>query len=245
MLKIIDAKIFVLSPDSQSRKRIETVISKEKSEVYILENHTIIKPLLMQYDKNILVIDIDNSQLTRDLNDYVLDIITSVQNKLIKIIIVGDCGQFIKNEKVLYLDRSEIIRDENILSIIDDLNIWGQRNFIRFGSHISRIAYFRMKFKESWRTGVIHDISASGMSCSFDKYSEINLDENSTSIEICIKEKIFSLSGSFLIRRTFKNSNMFVIVFSRKRSSENIKSLNSIIYNLSREDVLDNVRKLV
>jgi len=245
MLRIIDAKIFVLSTDSQSRNRINAVIKKENNEVYILENHAIVKSLLMQFVKNILVIDIDNFLLSQDLNEYVQDVISSLQEKLIKIIIVGNCAQNIKNEKILYLDSSDIISDDNVLSIIDNLNIWGPRNFIRFGSSVSRIAYFRMKFKHNWRTGVIHDISASGMSCSFDKHCEINPDENSSSIEICIKEKIFSLSGSFLIRRTFKNSNMFVIVFSRKRSPENIRNLNSIIYNLSREAVLDKVRKLV
>ena len=245
MMKTIDAKFFILSPDRKSRDRIDSVISNEVCEIYSLENHEIVGDVLSQFDKSVLVLESSNINIKNQLNSFITGLIENYNKNIIKIIIVGTPDKILENEKFLYVELEDLISDENIYGIIEKLNIWGPRNYIRFGNKASRIAFFRMKIKNKWRTGVIHDISASGMSCSFDKHTDINIDENSTKIELCIKDKIFFLSGSFLIRRTFKNTNMFVLVFSRKRSNENIKNLNSIIFKLTRDYVEHKISKFV
>ena len=245
MNKTIDAKFFILSNNALYKKRIDKVIEEEKCEIYNLDSHTIIKPLFLLTEKSILVIDDQHNLINQITETFILNLIETLQNKLIKVIFLGTSTKRIFHEKVRYYEHDYIVEDKNILQIIEELNVWGPRNYIRFGNKDSRIAVFRMKFSDNWRTGVIHDISASGMSCSFDKHDDININENSTEIELCIKDRIFHLAGSFLIRRTFKNMNTFVLVFSRKRSTENIQNLNSIIYNLTRENIIDKISKFV
>lgn len=246
MNKTIDAKFFILAPNEEDRIRINKLVEDELCEMYILDNHEIIIPLLSQLDKCILVIDRNTaSQMSGFPESMLIDIIQACGEALISIIIVGTPENLPEHEKIYSYRESYLKNNQNILNIIDDLNIWGHRHYIRFGNKESRIAFFRMKFAGNWRTGVIHDISASGMSCSFDKYYDIEIDEHTTAIELCIKDKIFHLTGSFLIRRTFKNSNMFVLIFSRKRSNDNIQSLNSIIYHLTRDHILELIGKLV
>ena len=238
MNKTIDAKFFVLSPDDRSKDRIQKVICKEICEIYIVENILNIKSLLLRLDKIILVIDCNTFSDSENLDPFILDILSSCGDKLLYIISIDYSG-YIDHYKLLSFKSDYLKSDKNVINEIDKLDIWGPRSYIRLGHKVSRTAFFRMKINNIWRTGVVHDISASGMSCSFDHHDEINIYEQTTAIEICIKERIFHLSGTFLIRRTFKNNNMFVLIFSQRKNRENIQNLNSVIYTLTRQSIID------
>lgn len=244
MNKVLDAKFFVLSPDEQNRAKIKNLIKKEICEIYILEKPELIKPIISRFKKSILVLSSHPEESSGNYTNFVLDLINSCAENLLKIIIIGDSGKKITHERILNLERNQLENNYEVMNIIDSLDIKGFRNYIRLGYKNSRIAFFRMNLNNEWRTGVIHDISAAGMSCSFDQHRDISPDENSRVIELSIKDRIFRLSGNFLIRRTFKNNNIFVIVFTRRNNMENIKSLKSIIYNLTREEVLDKIREI-
>ena len=245
MDKTIDAKIFVVSPGNENRKRILSLIERELCEIYIIEDYRIILPLISQLEKSIVILDFNTLEKSVDINGFLKELLLGSDLKLNKILTVDSPPNLISDNKIMNYDSEYIRSDDNVLAIVNELNLWGQRNYIRFGSKDSRIAVFRMKIKNNWRTGVIHDISASGMSCSFDKHSDIEIDELSTDIELYIKDRIFSLTGSFLIRRTFKTKNLFVLIFSRKKSQENIRNLNSILYKLTMEYISEKIRKLV
>jgi len=245
MNKTLDAKFFVVSPDDVTRKRIGSLVTRELCEIYIIENYRIIQSLISQLEKCILILDFNTLERSIDVNGFLQELLQTCGGKLIRILTVDPPPGIISHDKLINYESGFIRSDSNVLTIVNELNIWGQRNYIRFGNKNSRIAVFRMKIKNNWRTGVIHDISASGMSCSFDKHSDIEIDEHSTDIELNIEDRIFSLTGSFLIRRTFKTANLFILIFSRKRSKENIRSLNSIIYKLTTESIAEKIRKLV
>lgn len=245
MNQTIDAKVFFLQPGTGDRERIEKLIEIEACEIFILHNPEIVSKLIAQLDKSILIIDRETFEYHEDLSSYIDSLIDLCGSKLFKVIAVDTTLSLPQRDSVYMIDRERADNDKEILKIIEELGLWGLRKYIRFGSQNSRIAFFRMKFYTEWRTGVIHDISASGMSCSFDRFVDIDVSDKSSVIEICIKETIFRFKGNFLIRRTFKNSNMFVLVFSRKRGRGGMKNLNSIIYKLTREQVLDKIEKLV
>lgn len=245
MNRTIDAKVFFLQPGSSDLPRIEELIEKESCEAFILEDPNLAKTLILQLDKSILVIDATTYTHHETLNNFLNSIIESCGDKLFKVFVIEPLEGIISHHKVYILKRDQINDNQKILEVLDEMSLWGMRKYLRFGSQNSRIAFFRMKSGSQWRTGVIHDISASGMSCSFDRYLDIDVNEQSSSIELCIKDKIFKLEGNFLIRRTFKQGNMFVLVFSRKRGRGNIHRLNSIIYKLTREQVLEKIEKLV
>lgn len=240
----IDAKIFIISPDEKHRERVQKVIDDQRCEIYILEKDSSAKNIISHFKKSVLIVDAANYNNTENLQKFITDMLTISQEKLINIIIIDNPEGHISDSRVLSVERSLTDNEEYILQFIKDLNILGPRSYIRFGYKDSRIAFFRMKLMDKWRTGVIHDISASGMSCAFDKHQDIKMDENSTIIELSINDVIFRMTGSFLLRRTFKNDNMFVLVFSGRKNQEHITSLNSIIYSLSRKNVLKKIAEL-
>lgn len=245
MDRTLDAKFFVCTQNKESLTKIESLIQREFCEVYIINNYRILHSLFKHFEKLILVLDFNTVEFDSDISPFLQKLIEECSEKLIQIITVDAPEKLFIHKKIINYSFDFLNKNENILKIIADLNIWGHRNYIRFGNNGSRIAFFRINLDNQWRTGVIHDISALGMSCSFDKHNEIVPNEFDTDIELCIKDKIFSLTGKFLIRRTFKNTNMFVLVFSRKKSPKTIKSLNSIIYNLTLEHTRGKIRKLV
>jgi len=245
MIKSIDARFFFLLPSDQDRERINQFVKREICELFILDNVSQVKPLLVHQDKSILILDYFTFPEELTLDTFCSDILATCGEKLLRVFIVGTPPEkAFKRKEVSHLSRNEVMDNQQLKSIIDEMNIWGLRSYIRFGSQNSRIAVFRMKFIQGWRTGVIHDISASGMSCSFDRYDDIDVSDKSSTIEIIINEQKFSLEGNFLLRRTFKNSNMFVLVFSSRRGGINIVKLNSIIFTLTRQDVLEKIEKL-
>lgn len=245
MDRTLDAKFLILSPNESDRKRLNTLVEMEYCEIYIIENYKLIAPLVKQMEKVILVIDYNSVQIQGDFNLFIGELIDESADQIMKVIAVNAPENSSHHEKILYCNSQYLESDDNVIKLIQELNVWGQRNYIRFGNSLSRIAFFRIKLKDHWRTGVIHDISASGMSCSFDKYSDLELNELDTEIQLCISERIFSLTGKFLVRRSFKTNNIFVIVFSRKKTHETIRSLNSIVYALTRETTLNKIRKIV
>ncbi|MBB6479141.1 hypothetical protein [Spirochaeta isovalerica] len=245
MTRTIDARIFFLLPGESDRIRINQLVEREICESFILEEPGLVKKILLQQDKSILLIDYSTFPDCYKIEPYCREIIDICGEHLIRIFIVDSESRVPPfDRKISFLTRKESEDKDRMKSIVDDLNIWGLRSYIRFGSHNSRIAVFRMKIHQNWRTGVIHDISASGMSCSFDRHDDIDVSGKSTTIEIIIREQIFSLEGNFLIRRTFKNTNMFVLVFSSRRGGGNLNKLNSIIFKLTRQQVLEKIEKL-
>lgn len=244
MSRTIDARIFYLLPNDRDKGRIETLTEQEICESFVLTNPEKVKAILLQQDKSILIIDSETYPGAGSLEKFAEEIVEECGDKIIRLFIIGSGQNLLENKKIIRIDRKTSDDDNSVKNIVSELNIWGMRSYIRFGNHNSRIAFFRMKFADIWRTGVIHDISASGMSCSFDRHGDIDVTEKSSSIELCIKDKIFRLSGSFLLRRTFKNSNMFVLVFAARRNQEYIQQLNSIIFKLTREQVLEKIERL-
>lgn len=245
MNKSIDAKIFFLSPSEKDRKRIEELIEKEFCEAFILENLDIPEKLCPRVEKSILVIDSNTYNAEISLDQYLSKLLNVCGDSLMRVYIVVDSPRTFEYEKVYTVDRSAADDDSKVLQIVEELKSRGERGYIRFGNHTTRIAYFRMKLGSRWRTGVVHDISASGMSCSFDRFEDIDVEDTTREIEIRIRDQIFRLTGKFLIRRTFKNSNTFIIVFSNRRGSGYSESLNSIIFHLSREQMLSRIEKFV
>lgn len=245
MNKTIDARIFFLLPSESDKERINLLVENEISESFILTNPSLVVNVIKLQDKSILFIDTETYPDKTKILSYCLHVIESCGDKLIRILIVNDVElKEKKHEKITFLTRKEADDNQRLTEIVNEMGLWGLRNYIRFGSHKSRIAVFRMWSVNHWRTGVIHDISVSGMSCSFDRYNDIEVSDRSTIIEIIIHEHIFKLNGNFLIRRTFKNNNMFVICFASRRGGTNLKKLNSIIFGLMRQQVLDKIEKL-
>lgn len=244
MSRTIDARIFYLLPNARDKERIDGLTERELCESFVLTKPEIVKSILMQQDKSILIVDSETFPQKENLDEFAERIVDECGDKIIRLFIIGSGETTPDTDKIVRLDRKTADNDESIKNIVSKLNVWGMRSYIRFGNQHSRIAFFRMKFTDIWRTGVIHDISASGMSCSFDRHGDIDVTEKSSSIELCIKDKIFRLSGNFLLRRTFKNSNMFVLVFSVRRNMESIQQLNSIIFKLTREQVQEKIEKL-
>lgn len=244
MHKTIDAKILFINPSASDRERINSLISGELCEAFILDDLELATKLISSLDKSILVIDERTFPGDKPAGQVLESLFGCCGDRLLKIFTIGTFSDLPENGKIYRVDTPTVLNDDKILAIIDELGLWGSRSYIRFGDHNSRVAFFRMRFGNFWRTGVIHDISASGMSCSFDRFDDIEVEEKSTEIEIYIRESIFRLKGNFLLRRSFKKSNTFVIVFSDRRSGTHINKLNSIIYNLTREQVLTIMEKL-
>lgn len=244
MNKTLDAKFLIAYPNVENRKRIQSLIDRELCEIFIIDDYTIFRSLLLQLEKSILVLDFNTLKISDNINDLLTELLEACGSRLLKILTIDSPSEIISHKKILNYKSDFIRNDQNIIDIVNGLGVWGPRNYIRLGNKSSRIALFRMKNDNNWRTGVIHDISASGMSCSFDKYSDININAISSDIEVCIKDQIFHLTGNFLLRRTFKATNTFVLVFSRKKSIENVQNLNSIIYRLTMDSILEKIKNL-
>ncbi len=120
---------------------------------------------------------------------------------------------------------------ETIKNHLDSVNAQGHRHFVRFGSQFASIATFNFHLGERLYAGVIHDLSSTGMSCTFKPEPESIKNMPVDNLNLNIHGYRAVLSGSFSSSRVVAGQIIHVFNFKDNIPDDAMDHIYDFIYS--------------
>ena len=238
MDNISGKKIFLLYPDESLRSVFHGEL-RNSFTIYYMYDYEKIRPLAAYYPGSIIVLNLINNDLGW-LPDELEAELEGMREERPSIIILHD-GNKPENPLCTLSIRStgddEALRAE-LKKVFEELGGKGRRNFVRYGGNGENIASIVIPVKSDTLQGVVHDISASGLSCSFPQAMEIP-SKKELAVTLGIGGESIALTAFKILERKFNDDIIHVLKFSGGMPADRIEMLLNFIYSS-----LDNEMKI-
>lgn len=228
-------KIFILYPDTFLREKIFHGELRNEFEIYYFHDYEKIPAIARHYPGCIVVVNLGNNVF-----DWLIDEIKTslasfeeiVKPKLICLQNTGTDDTGSCDLKLVTGNNTETIRSALKQAFIE-FGGKGRRNFVRYGGLDERIAVLRGQYKGREILGTVHDISASGLSCSFPAPDDatLPLTGETLSIQIDLASQVIEMMVTKFLERKFDTEIIHVFQFSRDMAAGKREELCHFIYN--------------
>jgi hypothetical protein len=197
-------KIFCIALPKRYGPDIVRLMVRNEYEVYSLENEAYLDTVLREYPGSVRVVF--------DRNAIVLH--------------TGEEGA--ASSGGMAVDISGGLTPPAEAAIIDkleSLRARGQRQYVRFGGTDNVNVAFTFAAGGREYSGYVYDISSAGMSCAFDKDTQLPLNTFIGRINLTLEGETYAITGKTLLqRRLDSEKRLFVLMFDR-RMPENIREV--------------------
>ena len=233
MTNLSGKKIFVLYPDSFLREKVFHGSLRNQFQIYYIFDYEKIRLLADYYPGCIICINLVNNDLDWLVDDIIEGLEGISEENYPKIALLTDreppsaaasCPlvDFRKNPE-------EIIED--IKKLFSDFGGRGRRNFVRYGGYGESVATIRVRTDGDFATGTVHDISASGLSCSFQENIELNASSGDIEIRLDLAGTGLTLKATKILERAMDGRLIHILQFERNMSEDKLDELSRFIHS--------------
>jgi len=217
-------QIFIVHPDKEICKQLVRTLRRKEYETYgISDLKTDIS--VMQRDTVIfLKISENDSWNWRHFASLVFKLNISLR-------IVALAGSEIPDGFDRLIEASDYSACEPILNYLEEHDVQGHRHFVRFGSQFASIATFNFHSGDRLFAGIIHDLSSTGVSCTFKPEPEVLEHQQVDIFNLNISGYRISLSGSFASKRVVAGQIIHVFNFEGSIPDEAMDHIYDFIYS--------------
>lgn len=228
---IIGKKIFFLFPSAVVQNRIIGELIQQEYEVYIAKNKDNLKRVLRQYPDSIIFVDVNEHMAENewemwirgimdapDTKDVSIGIVTSNENDQAKqkyqTTLKVPCGYTVIN-----YDLEKIIG--HLISVLQEVGAKGRRKYIR--AIIDRVesnTSVNLSIDGNYVNGRIKDISAVGISCTFENNLEIPKNTLLKDIQVRLQTHLLKAEGIVFGSRMEGTEKTYVILFTQRIDPE-------------------------
>ena len=120
---------------------------------------------------------------------------------------------------------------DGMLAYLEKIQARGPRHFVRFGSQLASIATFNFHYGDRLFAGVIHDVSSTGLSCTFKPEPDTPIPEEVEDLNLNIHGYRISLGGKFTLDRVSAGQIIHVFNFKDSIPDEALDSIYDFIYS--------------
>lgn len=234
-------KVFYFFPAGPYHETIVKNIIKKEIEIYTLSDIKRGLPLIFQYNGAVILFHIDEFKDSEHIKTVIRDfsrqtshrsieifLLTSVQEKYENIEEsmkeIGNCSPHL-------LDPSPEKTSDELIALLQNLHVQGQRNYVRFGTNNNAVALIEIMRKNRKITGSVHDISTAGISFSIPEGPGFTIRTKLKDFAVDIDGRIEGLTGTVTIKRKLPNGTvLYVLLFDKEVSQEISEQLHTIIH---------------
>ncbi|HAK45806.1 MAG TPA: hypothetical protein DCO79_07805 [Spirochaeta sp.] len=224
-------KIFVLYPDEDIRDIFYGSLRNQFA-IYYMYDYEKVKALLEYYPGSIIIMNLVNNELGWLPEEINGGLKTLPKDNKPKTIALYD------NEKPLYGSCTRSIQyqgnREDLKAELKDLFVEyggrGRRNFVRYGGSGEEIASMKIVTKAGVLPAIVHDISASGLSCSIAQASEIDTGIK-LAVRLILEGKTVEFYSTKILERKFGENPVHVLKFEDSMSENAKADLLHFIYS--------------
>lgn len=231
MKPISGNKIFVLYSDAHLRDEIFYGGLRNSYTIYYMYDYEKVKALVNYYPGSLIVLNLVNNDLGWLPEELCSELSGLPDDKQPKIIAIYDeikplhscCSRVIH-----YQGNDDDLRAE-LSSVFVDLGGKGRRNFVRYGGSGENVASIRLRTASADTLGIVHDISASGLSCGLLGAVDI-IKGDALQVILSLDGKTLELDASKILERNFDGSIVHVLKFNTGMPADIIAELLGFIY---------------
>lgn len=205
--KAVGRKLFCAALPKQYEDNLITALVRDEYEVYSVKDLELLNIVTQRFPRSVLFLytDMSETETLKWENQIIFIHDGLTTSTFLGHPAVGLGGGFTNNVK------------EFIFGKLESLHSKGQRRYVRFGGtdDVNVSFYFSLKGKEY--TGFVYDISSAGMSCAFDKETELELNSFIDHIALTLEGVTYTITGKILLQRWLNNEKrLFVLMFDRR-----------------------------
>lgn len=232
MIPLTGKKIFILYPDSFLRNEIFHGNLRNQYQIYFIFDYEKVKPIAEYYPGCIFCINLvanDLGWLITELEDELEGI--SAENYP-KLAVLTDKNIELpgKGFKLVDCGRSPDSIQLELQSLFAGWGGKGRRNFVRYGGVGETVAGLRTVFEGREINGIVHDISASGLSCSFSEDPQIPISNETMEIALDLSGTVIELTALKILERDIDNQTIHVLQFDKSMTSGRLDELYRFIH---------------
>ncbi len=242
-------KVFFLYPPKVILEEMVQSIIQSEYEVYMIQDHVKLVPLLRQFERSVLFVNVDNEVKGLDCAEYVRSLMGSAETAGVQIGVVS----FREERELLrkYLVELKVpcgfIRlragaEEStklVLAALKAIHAEDKRRFVRAVCNDGSLAAFNVKYNGSYHAGVIRDISSAGMACVFDARSaRFEPSTRFPDIQLKLRGRLCRVTGTVAGRRSSpQDGELYVVLFDKDIDSKTTERLHAFIYGVLQADM--------
>jgi hypothetical protein len=222
-------KVFFLYPQTLIQNEVSTDLIMQEFEVYTIRDHVALRRILKRYPDSIVFVNPDEKISEKEWDAWIQSVMTDPDTAEVGIgILSSTTSDEIKHKyltqikvtcgfihvstdlKKLILQITEVLKKHNAL---------GRRKYIRATSENEKMTTVNMPIDGHYVSGFIHDISATGFSCSFPE--DPGLEKNSlvSNMQIKLQGTLMRAEGIVFGSRMDELMKIYVIVLTPKTDS--------------------------
>ncbi len=251
--QIFGRKVFFLYPHSVvENELIEDIVASEY-EVYIMNDHKKVVPLIQAYEKSILFINIDEQLKESEWESFIRHLTSGSlhQNVSIGILTYNDDPELARKYLMELMVPCGFIRlrlgvDESrkiLLKTLEANEARGRRKYVRASTNGSKRAVFNTMINGTAEPGKIWDISVVGMAVSFDNDLALDIGTVLPDIQLKLSGILAKVSGVISAMRKEANGG-YLIMFGTKINALAKSKIHSFIYKWLQDEMNRVVREL-
>ncbi|MFP4268115.1 MAG: hypothetical protein ACLFNZ_08145 [Spirochaetaceae bacterium] len=234
-------KVFYFFPAGPYHKTIVKNIIKKEIEIYTLSDIKRGLPLIFQYNGAVILFHIDEFKDFEHIKTIIRDFSRQTSHRSIEIFLLTraqekyeDIEEYMKeigNCSPHLLDSSPERASEELIDLLLNLNVRGQRNYVRFGTNNNSVASIEIMRKNRKIIGTVHDISTAGVSFSLPEGPAFSIRTKLRDFAVDIDGRIEGLAGTVTIKRKLPNGSLlYVLMFDKEVSQEISEQLHAVIH---------------
>jgi hypothetical protein len=229
-LDITGKKIFFLYPTALMQNEIAKEFIQRELEVYIVRDYAKLRRILKKYPCSIVLVNIDSGIPEKDWEAWINSVLNDPATATIAFGILTAENNGVLAHKYIDLIKVKcgyvVIKKDTksaIIQLWDNLKkveAWGRRKYIRVTSSNEALTTINLPHGNDFIKGVIKDISAAGLSCSF--FEDPNIDKNTliSNIQIKLQSLILKAEGIVFGSRMDGLAKIYVIMFTQRTDPE-------------------------
>jgi hypothetical protein len=219
-------KIFFLHPSTIVQNEIVAELVQQEFEVYIARDHAALAKVLKRYPGSIVFADIDERMSEASWESWIRGIINNPETMQTAIGILSVNGDELLARKyvnsikvqcgytVIKADLNSVIRQ--LMEILKVMDAKGRRKYIRVVAGNEIATTINLPMNGTFVTGIIKDISAVGLSCSFAVDPELTKNTLFQNIQIKLQSMLLKIEGIVFGSRMDGPSKIYVILFTKR-----------------------------
>ena len=225
---IVGRKIFFLYPTNSIQNQIIAELAQQEYEAYLAKDHVRLFYALKKLGEGVVFVNIDEKISEPEWDKWISSVLTAIPNIKIGVFSSNNAeelrNKYIEKLKITCgfihskVDMSKAV--EQVLEILKDLNVKGQRKFLRASVERESNVTINMPFNGEFVHGIIKDISVVGVACVFDR--ELNLLKNSLckDIQIRLQSVLLNVDAVVFGSRLIDNEKIYVLLFTQRADTQ-------------------------
>jgi hypothetical protein len=223
---LLGKKLFFLYPSTIIQNEVMFELVEQEFEVYAIRDHVNFRKVLKQFPDSLVFINIDEQLAEKDWEAWVRGVMGDPATAEAGIGILSTTANEVLQRKYITtvgircgytLIKSDITKAvKQLLEILKAVDARGRRKYVRATSENEALTTINLPHDGSYIKGVIKDISAVGLSCTFTVDPGFEKNSLCHDVQIKLQSMILKTEGIVFGSRMDGNTKIYVLLFTQR-----------------------------